>query len=197
METLLAISSNPLMLVAMLCCVSWLWEDAAVISGALLAVEGYLSIPLALVAVFVGIMSGDLALYYLGLLAHRWRALRAWILTNPKSRSMSRRFRQHTVSNIFIIRFIPGLRTVGFTLCGVWRVSFHRFIVAMTLAGISWIAIVFTLVYHLGASEWLSGSYWKWSIMGVALVLLVFNNVWAHRLSRRGSLKSKEDPDDK
>lgn len=178
-------SSNPAVLVLLVIVIAWIWEDASLIAGALLAADGQLTIPLALVAIFVGICSGDLGLYCLGRLAHRWRKLRAWILTNAASRAVGRRFRRSTISNIVIIRFIPGLRTVGFTMCGLWRIAVLRFIIAMSVAGIFWIALVFTLVYSLGTSEWLQDSRWKWSLMGIALGLLVVNNFCLHRHAKK------------
>lgn len=181
MHELIAYSSHPVALAIIVAALAWLWEDASLVSGALLAAEGQLSVPLAVVAVFVGICSGDLALYGVGRLAHRWRGLRAWILTNPSSRMLSRRFRRRTMSNILLIRFVPGLRTMGFTLCGLWGVALRRFIIAMVVAGIVWIALVFTVVYRLGSSEWLEHSPWKWALMGLALMLLVVNNLWARR----------------
>lgn len=180
-EFLLSVSSNPWMLAASLILISWIWEDASVISGALLAADQLISIPISVVAVFVGICSGDLGLFYLGRLALRWRKLRSWIITNPQSRRLSRKFKKKTLSNIFIIRFIPGLRTLGFSLCGMWRVPMLRFFLAMSAAGVAWIAIIFTLVYQVGSSDFLSDSPWKWSLMFIAGFLLLGNNLWAVR----------------
>jgi len=165
---------------------AWLWEDASVIGGALLASDGAIAIPLAVLAVFVGICSGDLGLYYLGRLSHRWRALRGRLLLNDKFRSLRKLFRRKTVVNILIVRFIPGLRAIGFTMCGFWHIPLARFLFAMSLAGALWIAVVFSLIYRLGASEFLQNSQWKWSLMLVALVLLVFNNLYfRYRFGRK------------
>lgn len=174
-------SANPLMLFLAVIVVAWIWEDASVVCGALLASDHYLNIPLALSAVFIGICSGDLALFYLGRLAIRFRRVRAWILLNPKSRILRGRFRARTFSNILFIRFVPGLRTLGFTLCGLWRISLRRFLLAMSVAGVIWIALVFSLIYQLGSSSWLASSPWKWSLILIALLLLVFNNLWSYK----------------
>lgn len=171
-------AANPVLLFFSIIVIAWIWEDASVISSALIAAEDYLSIPVAAGATFIGICSGDLALFYLGRLGIRIRSLRAWILLNPKSRALRRRFRARTFSNILIIRFVPGLRTLGFTMCGLWLISLRRFLLAMSVAGIIWIAVVFPLIYQLGSSSWLAGSPWKWSLMLLALLLLVFNNFW-------------------
>lgn len=189
MQGLLEYSSHPLVLALVIIVIAWIWEDAALISAALLAVDQRLSLVVAVIAVFIGICSGDLALYYLGKYAHRWRRIRAWILTNPSSRMLSRRFRRSTITNIMLIRFVPGLRTLGFTLCGLWRIPLRRFLLAMTLAGVFWIAVVFTLVYQLGSSDWFDKGHWKWSLMLLALLLLVFNNLWVHRRAGRALTK--------
>lgn len=183
-EAFLNSTEHPLILSLGLIVISWIWEDAAVISGALLAAESTLSVPLAIAAVFIGIGSGDLALYYLGGLGNRWRRVRAWILLNPQSRYLGRRFRQQTFSNILIIRFIPGLRTLGFTLCGLWRVPVKRFTLAMLAAGACWISIIFTGIYTLGTTEWLANSAWKWSLLALAGALLVINNLWPRLIIR-------------
>ena len=155
------------------------------ISGALLASDQLISVPLSVVAVFLGIFSGDLALYGMGRLALKSRAIRGWILTNPKARQLRKRFRQKTFSNIFIVRFIPGLRTLGFSMCGLWKVPLPRFLLAMGGAGIIWICLIFSLVYSAGSSEWLENSPWKWSLMFIAALLLLMNNVWAMRSGKR------------
>ena len=185
MDSIFELSVHPVFLAVLVIAVSWLWEDAAVITGALLAVDAKMSVPLALFAVFVGIMTGDLALYYLGRFAHRWRRLRGWILLKPQGRYLSRRFRNNTLTNILYVRFVPGLRTLGFTLCGLWRVPFYRFAYSMAFAGIIWIAIIFIGVYYLGSAEFLEHSHWKWSLMSIALFLLIFNNVWSYYSMKR------------
>ncbi|SMF35317.1 membrane protein DedA, SNARE-associated domain [Alteromonadaceae bacterium Bs31] len=164
--------------------ISWLWEDAAVILAALLALDGRMSLGLALFASFAGIVSGDMALYWLGRLGRRWRGLRAWIVMSGKSRFLRRRFHRRALSNIFIIRFIPGLRTLGFTLCGLWHVPTGRFAVAMVSAGVVWILSVFTVINLFGLSEAVRDSEWKWAMFGFALLLLLFNNLWAARMMR-------------
>ncbi|WNO10107.1 DedA family protein [Teredinibacter sp. KSP-S5-2] len=180
-EFLQQYASSPVLLAMALIVVSWIWEDASVVSGALFAADELISVPVAAFSVFVGIASGDLALYYLGRLAQRWRGLRFRLLKNPYCRVLNRRFRARLLSNIFIIRFIPGLRTLGFTLCGLWRVPQIQFITAMGVAGILWVAIVFSGVYSLGVSRLFVDSSWKYSLLAVALLLLLVNNYFASR----------------
>lgn len=182
-------ASNSVLLFIFLVVIAWVWEDASVISAALVAAENYMSIPLAVIAAFIGICSGDMVLFYLGRLGLRIRRIRGWMLLNPKSRALRRRFRAHTLSNILLIRFVPGLRTLGFTLCGLWLIPVKRFVIAMSIAGIIWIAAVFTLIYQLGSSSWLDSSPWKWALILVAVILLLVNNFANFKRSRVGRLE--------
>jgi len=165
---------------------SWLWEDAAVIFAALLALDARISISAAFLASVIGIASGDLGLYALGRLSRRWRRLRGLLLLSRRSRLLRQRFRRRTLSNIFIIRFIPGLRTVGFTFCGVWRVPAWRFTAAMIAACLLWVLTVFSVINLFGMSDALRESNWKWALFGFAFLLLIGNNLYAARLERVG-----------
>lgn len=53
-------ASNSVLLFIFLVVIAWVWEDASVISAALVAAENYMSIPLAVIAAFIGICSGDM-----------------------------------------------------------------------------------------------------------------------------------------
>ncbi len=51
---------------------SYLLEDLAIVTAATLAVEQVIPTPLALLAIFTGIATGDIGLYWLGKLAQRY-----------------------------------------------------------------------------------------------------------------------------
>ncbi len=155
---------------------AWLWEDGALISGALLAADGAIHPVWGALAVLLGICSGDAGLYYMGVLARRVRALRARLYKKKNFRQMRYKFSEKTFSNILLIRFIPGLRTIGFSFCGFVGVGFIRFMIAMTLAGVVWVSLLYMLIYFLGSSDWFVDSYWKWSFALVAVALLFINN---------------------
>ena len=84
---------------------------------------------------------------------------------------------------VFDIDFLKSLwRTLGFTLCGLWRVPLVRFSAAMVGGGVIWIAFVFVLINAMGMSEFIRESQWKWALMAVALALLMFNNLWVSKM---------------
>ncbi|OEF30030.1 DedA family protein [Vibrio rumoiensis] len=162
---------------------SYLLEDLAIITAAVLASNGSVSPFVALLAIFVGIASGDALLYGLGLWARRWRGLRYRLLTMRYLREAKRRLTSHAVVNIFIIRFIPGLRSVSFTLCGYFRIPFSQFFLAVLLATAAWTLIVFGIIYQLGNADWLQDQTWKWLLGPLALLILWgFNRCASHSL---------------
>lgn len=151
---------------------SYLLEDLAIVTAALLAADNSISPSLSLLAIFIGIATGDIGLYALGMLAARWRALRYRLLTNRGMKLVRHRLKNNTMLNIAIIRFIPGLRTIGFTLSGLFRVSFVQYMTSVMVATAIWTAIVFFLIYQLGSVEWLQDNQWKWVIAPCALFAL-------------------------
>ncbi len=176
MEYILNQSLSPAALFFGVIFLSWLWEDIALVCCALLAADGRLSVFAALASIFIGISSGDLALYVLGRYSGRWRWLRYKMLKSCRIKRSAQTFKRRVWSNIFVVRFIPGLRTLCFTSCGYWRVDIRTFVSAMMLAGVFWVVSIFFAVFFLGSSEWLADSPWKWSLIALALMVLCLNN---------------------
>ncbi|WP_018277643.1 VTT domain-containing protein [Teredinibacter turnerae] len=169
-------AGNPWLLAAGVILLAWLWEDAAVVIAALLSLDNRLPLATAFAAGLVGISTGDFALYILGRFAHRWPRLTRRLLSSKRALAMKQRFHQRTLSNIFLVRFIPGLRTVCYTFCGVWRIPLRRFLSSIVTAGALWVLMIFAVVHLFGMSAFVRESPWKWALIGVALVLLLANN---------------------
>ncbi|ASW81998.1 DedA family protein [Vibrio anguillarum] len=155
---------------------SYLLEDVAIVTAATLALQNLMSPGLALLAIFVGIVSGDLGLYYLGQVAQRVRPLRYQALTNKHFRTVRRKLHHHTFLNLFIIRFVPGLRTVGFTLSGFFSIPLALFLCSVLTATALWTLIVFSTLYYLGSQVWQQSSHYQWSIIPIAVGLLMLTN---------------------
>lgn len=151
---------------------TYLLEDVAIFTAALLAADQSIAPIYALIAVFFGVASGDIALYGLGLWATKSRRLRYWLLKRKRLKPLKRALQQKVFTNIFIIRFIPGLRTVGYSLSGFYRVSFARFCAAVCLATAVWTLLIFSLVFHFGALSIWQDSPLKWALLPLGLVVL-------------------------
>lgn len=154
---------------------SYLLEDLAIVTAATLAVEQAMPTSVALLAIFVGISTGDLGLFLLGKLAQRVRFLRYRLFRYQRARNMRRKLHHKAFITLFIIRFIPGLRTIGFTLSGFLDVPKTKFFLAVITATALWTLIVFGSFFQLGNAQWLQDSQTVWLLVpfGVCLMLLL------------------------
>ena len=84
-------------------------EDAATILAAMDVQVGQVTLVVALVALYVGIVLGDIGLYGLGRLAVTTPWARRW--APPERFGRSRDWlRTHVIKIVFISRFLPGAR---------------------------------------------------------------------------------------
>ena len=86
---------------------------------------------LALPVSFVGVLSGDVALYWVG---HHWgervldwRAVR-WVLSRAREERIKAAFRDHGVKIVFVARHLMGIRAAAFLTAGIARVPFWKFL---------------------------------------------------------------------
>ncbi|EGR1703395.1 DedA family protein [Vibrio cholerae] len=172
-------SSSPFWVFLGIVVLSYLLEDVAIVTAAGLASQQLTPMPFALLAIFIGIATGDIALYYLGRYSRYFRAMRYRLLTNPYFRQVRRRLLARPFINLFTIRFIPGLRTVGYTLSGYVALPLRLFTAAVLMATALWTAVVFFAIYQLGSQAWFQASEYRWWWLCLLVVLLlVFNRVF-------------------
>ncbi len=167
---------------------SYLLEDLAIATAATVSVQGHLSPSLALLSIFIGIASGDVGLYLLGRYARNVRWLRYRALTHTSFNVVREKLTQRAFANLFLIRFIPGLRTIGFTLSGFFSIPLPLFMRAVLLATSLWTLVVFTLIYQLGNVVFSALAEWKWGVIPLAFVLLFLMNRFLTPSFTRGKL---------
>src|ERR1041385_7449098 len=92
---------------------SFVSEDAAAISSALLVLGGPVAWPVGFLSCFLGIWAGDLGIYS----AARWGGkplLRGrWVARRMEARAMDRleqKFQRNATATLFASRFLPGTR---------------------------------------------------------------------------------------
>jgi membrane protein DedA with SNARE-associated domain len=164
---------------------SYLLEDLAIVTAATLAARESLSPSLALIAIFIGIASGDLGLYIVGRYGRRVRILRYRALKNRHFKMLRFRFQQHAFLNLFIIRFVPGLRGIGFTLGGFFNIRLGLFLCAVLSATAIWTSLIFASIYYLGTQAWMQASHYQWLLIPLAVaVLYMINRILNHSLSK-------------
>ena len=158
---------------------TFILEDAATVLAAMRVQTGGVAWWVALLALYVGIVIGDLGLYGLGALAAKLPALRRWIgedrLERGRAWLSGRVFRV-----VFISRFLPGMRLPTYTACGFLHASLSRFCLAAIVATLAWTSMLFVvslrvgqfLIDHLGA--------WRWAgAAGFAVVLVLAGRIAA------------------
>ncbi len=135
-------------------------EDLACIAAGMLASRATLTISWAIIAAFLGIFLGDVALYILGRIGGvallRRRPFR-WFLKEHQIHQAEDLFRQHGANLIFSSRLLPGSRLPIYAAAGVLNYPFLRFIVFMAIAGTLSAVILVTLSFMVGevVFEWL------------------------------------------
>lgn len=150
---------------------SYLLEDAAIISAALLSMNATISYLSGFIAIFIGIMSGDLFLYYLGASSHKL----SWVkknLSSRKGQAICFHINEKAFLTIFVIRFIPGLRGVAYLACGALKLNIFTFIISVFVSSVIWCALLYGAILYLGDSSKLIDSPWRWSFIPILLILL-------------------------
>ena len=157
---------------AALFALTFLSEDAAVLSAAVLVAGGMLSWPLGFAACFLGIWLGDLWLYGMA------RAFGAPFVARfaiPAGVERSREWFEKRGSLVLVVsRFVPGLRLPSYLAAGALRFPLRVFVVVTGVVGAVWVAVVFAGSHFIG----LARAPW-WVALGV--VAAVFCGARASR----------------
>lgn len=184
-DYLLNLSTQPAWIFVAIILSSYLLEDLAIIAAAILAVDQMISVPLAASAIMLGIVSGDIGLYIVGFLANKHPVLKQKIQSKGRHQYFSNMLNSHLMKNILFIRFVPGLRFVCYTSCGLLKINFLRFTLGVTIATALWVTVVFSVIYQLGSTVWIEHSHWKWILVPAAMFMLyLFNRHYMHNFNK-------------
>jgi len=144
---------------------TFILEDAATVIAAMQAGAHRLSVVVALLALFAGIVLGDLGLYGAGRLSARIRWLSRFL--PPHRQEVIRGWLSGRVFKVvFASRFLPGLRLPTYTTCGFVGADLKQFTLAAVVATICWTSLLFAvslamgevLMEHFGAWRWAGGA---------------------------------------
>jgi membrane protein DedA with SNARE-associated domain len=170
-------------------------EEMPIIAAAVLSHEGLARWWLALPVCLVGVLSGDLVLYWVG--RHwgedvlNWRVVRL-VLTPKRAQWLQAAYRQHAVKTIVTARHVMGLRAAAFLTAGMARVPFWKFVVADAGTAALGVPFLFGLAYFFTdeitaivadvhrVERWLALA----GLLVLAAVLFVGVRRWHRRLGR-------------
>lgn len=134
---------------------SFVSEDAAAVSSALLVLGGPVAWPVGFVSCFLGIWAGDLAIYSAArwggrpLLHSRWLARRVDSLAVDQ---LEEKFARHVRTTLFVSRFLPGTRVATYLAAGLFSTPLLAFAAVTGGAEFVWVTAIFVLTKLLGES---------------------------------------------
>ncbi|MFA6503168.1 MAG: hypothetical protein WCT45_02850 [Candidatus Paceibacterota bacterium] len=161
-------------------------EDTTTVIVGVLAADGILSVQLALLSLYSGIILGDIGLYCLGYLASTHPRLAHYVdheFVAPFRAWLETRF----VLTVFSARFIPGARLPTYTASGFFRSPLSKFILTSIGATSVWTTFLFTASYWFGnmTAGWMGPVRWG---IALAFLLMLFligrHNVLAYRAKK-------------
>jgi len=169
-------------------------EDVVLLAAAALTLTGVMQ-PLPLIAVaWFGLIAGDALIFHWGyrygarILRHRWFAR---ILPGQRLTAAQERVRRGGPASIFVIRFLPGIRTALFFAAGTLKIPYRTFFLFNGLAAAIELPLLVFGVRYLGGR-------WKeilpaiqqaqgWLLLGV--IAIVALALLLHRLRARARPK--------
>jgi membrane protein DedA with SNARE-associated domain len=171
---------------------TFIHEDIATVATGMLVADGVTSIAVALPALYIGIVAGDLGLYGIGRLValnrlskrlaggKRFSALKIWL-------------DERLVAGVFLVRFLPGLRMPAYTTYGFFAMPFVRFVLSVVAAASIWTTGLFYLSYKFGTltEDWLGVLRWP-----VIIILAILPLIAIERLVRGRVPADGEDDED-
>jgi membrane protein DedA with SNARE-associated domain len=137
------------------------------LASGVLAYQGYLDLPVALVFGILGAVLGEQIGYWVGhkrgrSVMQRWGR---YILITPERLARAERlFRDHGGKTVLYARFIPGLRVFSALLAGISEMSRKTFVFYNVLGGILWPTIMVVLIGYLIIGHVLIGYFLGGSI---------------------------------
>jgi membrane protein DedA with SNARE-associated domain len=161
--------------------------ETALITAAVLASRGKLSIELVILLAAAGAIVGDNIGYLIGRKGGRWLLERPGRFHRQRLEVLSTGepfFERHGPKAVFFGRFLLGLRVWASWLAGATRMHWRSFAVWNALGGVSWATAIGLLAYFLGNSA--GNAIETFGIYGLIAVLLAVGGVFlAHRRHNR------------
>ncbi len=175
-----AAGAHPLLQGSAIIIGTFILEDAATVIAATQVEVGAIRPIVALVALYLGIVIGDLGLYGGGRIAASSPRINR--LVSAERHAQGRQWLADRVFRVVLVsRFIPGARLPTYTACGFLRASFPRFALAAVVATSMWTSLLFLISLRIGRLLMDHFGAWRWAgAIGFALAVVAFGRIVAH-----------------
>jgi membrane protein DedA with SNARE-associated domain len=175
-------ASNPWSVYLIAMVMPFVQEDTAVIGAASSAAAGHGQPALLLLATWAGLVVSDGWKYWAGRLACRI-PMAARFAANPRVTAARDKVLKRLGITMIVARFVPGARIPLNVACGLFRVSFVRFISLIMLSAALYLGVAFAVFSALGA---IVGEQVRSAIpfVVVPLVLIIVAFAWTRKPAR-------------
>ena len=167
--------------------------ETVLIMGGLAAQLHYLRLPWVIVAAFVGAVSWDQLLFFVG------RRYGPSVLTRfpkwrPRAEKVLRLIERHRIPIILVFPFLHGFREVSPVAIGMSRVPALLFILLNTLAALLWSVLLGLGGYFFGhALQLLIGDVKRFELGGLAVLVCIGLLVWLVKHFTSGAPRPDEN----
>jgi membrane protein DedA with SNARE-associated domain len=125
-------------------------EELPILAAGALSQEQVVRWWVALPVCLVGVLSGDIVLYWVG---HHWgerilewRMVR-YVLSRHREEALKASYRRHGVKIVFVARHVLGFRAAAFLTAGISRVPFGKFLAADACAALVSVPLSFAIAF--------------------------------------------------
>ena len=129
--------------------VSFILEDLATIGAAIVTASAGIDFKIPLLALFIGIVIGDIGLYMIGKYSGRIQYFKRFI-DHDKTAKAKKWLDRNLLLAVLLSRFIPGMRLPTYVATGLFGLALWRFLTVVLLAVTLWTGTAFYLFYTLG-----------------------------------------------
>lgn len=125
-------------------------EEAPILAAGILASQEVIKWWLGLAVCFVGVLSGDVVLYWVG---HHWGEhimdwrLTRFVLTPEREKMVVEAYHRHGMKIVFTARFVAGFRAAAFLTAGIVRIPFWKFLLVDGIAAVVGVPLGFGVAY--------------------------------------------------
>ena len=163
-------------------------EDIVLLAAAALTLKGVMEpVPLMVVAWF-GLVAGDALVFHWGhrfgarLLRHRWAAR---IVSEARLLSLQETMRRYGPAYIFVVRFMPGVRTALFLAAGSLKMPYrHLFLYDGLAALVELPLLVYGVRYVGGNWEQILALVTRFQFVLVPVIVFVVFGLWLYARGR-------------
>lgn len=185
---LMAVAAQPLLLVLVIITATFILEDLATITVALLASQMVIDGPTAVAALVAGTILGDLAVFHIARRAAHV-PLVARFLNGASLRPVRAWLRRNAIGVVLIARFTPGLRLPVFAGAGSFDMPARDFTIVIVLSTLVWTPALFWATDRLGMAGLERWGMFGWAMPGALIVLVALAPRLVSGVIKRGAAR--------